>query len=304
MTARRQPAAIALIRGSLASLLLALNTICLCLPLFVMALVKFLLPMAPVQRVLRAIMHVIADAWVSINGLWMAGIDWQITDQTTGLDRSRSWLVTSNHQSWVDIFALQNRFNRRIPMLKFFLKQELIWVPIIGLAWWALEFPFMKRHSRAYLEKHPEKRGQDMETTRKACERYRTNPVSVFNFAEGTRFTPEKHDRQKSPFQYLLKPKAGGMAFVIDAMGDQLAGMIDVTLYYPDGRPTFWDLASGRISRIVMHIERVDIPTEFIGRNYEQDQEYRVGFQRWMNARWEAKDALLAQMRADQPPTR
>ncbi len=58
----------------------------------------------------------------------------------------RGWyLVSSNHQSWVDILVLQRIFHGRIPFLKFFLKQELIWVPVIGLAWWALDFPFMKR---------------------------------------------------------------------------------------------------------------------------------------------------------------
>ena len=119
-----------------------------------------------------------------------------------GLARHEWYLMTSNHQSWADILVLQKVTNRRVPSLKFFLKQELIWVPLLGLAWWALDFPFMKRYSRAQLEKRPELKGKDMETTRKACEKYAHYPVSVMNFFEGTRFTEEKHRQQNSPYRH------------------------------------------------------------------------------------------------------
>lgn len=300
MSSRQSVSPLQFLRGILASLLLGINTLVFSAPLLAFAILKLLLPIPPLQQLLYRLVHLCANGWIRVNGIWMAGIDWQVTG-LDGLDLRRSWLVTSNHQSWADIFALQNRFIGRIPFLKFFLKQALIWVPVIGLCWWALEFPFMKRHSREYLARHPEKRGQDMETTRKACQRYRRNPVSVFNFAEGTRFTDEKHDRQASPFRHLLKPKAGGIAFVLDAMGDQLAGLVDVTIHYPGGRPTYWMLACGQVRQIVVHVEKVEIPAEFIGRNYEEDADYRTGFQRWMNARWLAKDALLADLKEAYP---
>jgi 1-acyl-sn-glycerol-3-phosphate acyltransferase len=212
--------------------------------------------------------------------------------------------VTSNHQSWVDIMVLQYVLNRRIRPLKFFLKQELIWVPVIGLAWWALGFPFMKRYSKAYLEKHPEKKGKDLETTRKTCAKFRDNPVGIFNFAEGTRFTPGKHAQQKSPFRYLLKPKAGGIAFVLDAMGEQLQSLVNVTIHYPGGRPGYWDLLCGNVKDVVVHFEEVQIPAEFIGKNYEQDGEYRLAFQGWINRLWEEKDALLEELHKDFPARR
>ncbi len=292
---------LATLRGVLASVLLAANTLFWCVPLFLLALLKFLLPLTPVQRLLRTLMHWCAESWISINALWMQGIRWDVRG-LDGFDREHSYLITSNHQSWVDIFALQHQFNGRIPFLKFFLKQELIWVPVIGLCWWALEFPFMKRHSKEYLAKHPEKRGQDLATTRAACARFRTNPVSVFNFLEGTRFTPEKHQRQASPFRHLLKPKSGGIAFVLDAMGEQLAGIVDVTLHYPDGRPTYWDLACGQVPHIVMRVRAVDIPGEFLGRSYEEDIAYRQAFHQWVNQLWLAKDAELAALHEAFPP--
>jgi 1-acyl-sn-glycerol-3-phosphate acyltransferase len=169
-------------------------------------------------------------------------------------------------------------------------------VPVIGLCWWALEFPFMKRFSKEYLAKHPEMKGKDLETTRKACARFQTNAVSVFNFLEGTRFTPEKHARQKSPFQYLLKPKAGGIAFVLDAMGEQLKALVNVTIFYPEGRPTLWALLSGQVKKIVIRIEQMEIPAQFIGKNYDQYEAYRAAFQQWVNQLWLDKDALLVKL--------
>ena len=288
------------LRGFLSTLALVLNTLFWCWFLFLASLCKILMPWTTARRHLRDAMHWVARQWIAGNSAWMAAagpIQWDV-EGLPSADRSRSWVVTSNHRSAVDIFALQHLFNDRLPMLKFFLKQELIWVPVIGLCWWALEFPFMKRYSRSYLEKHPEKRGQDLATTREACERYRTNPVCVFNFLEGTRFTPAKHAAQGAPFRHLLKPRAGGIAFVIDAMGEQLAGLVDVTVDYPDGRATYWDLACGRVRRIVVRVRQRDIPPQFFGRSYEDDAAYRAEFQQWVNTLWLEKDALLTRLRA------
>ena len=286
------------LRGSIALVLLITNTLFWCWPLFILALLKLVLPFTPIQRGIRFIMHWVAESWISVNRFWMQAvqpIEWDV-EGLEKLDMTHSWLVTSNHQSWVDILALQYQFNRRLPFLKFFLKKELIWVPVIGLCWWALEFPFMQRYSKAYLAKHPEKQGQDLATTRKACARYKTNPVSVFNFLEGTRFTPEKHQQQNSPFQHLLKPKAGGIAFVLDAMGEQLHGLVNVTIYYPGGRPTLWDVLSGQIKRIVMRIQIMPIPEQFLGKSYDQDMEYRAEFQEWVNQLWLQKDQELSDL--------
>ena len=104
--------------------------------------------------------------WIGVNSamirLFTRGHDWRI-DGVEHLRRDGRYLVLANHQSWVDIVVLQDVFNRRIPFLKFFLKQQLIWVPVLGLAWWALDFPFMRRYTREELERHPEWRGRDVE---------------------------------------------------------------------------------------------------------------------------------------------
>ena len=292
----------AFLRGTLAILLLALNTICCASVLFLLALVK-LLPIPTLQKRCTIIMIRVAEFWILCNSGWMAltgNTRWEI-EGLEQLDYRGWYLVTSNHQSWVDIIALQHVLNRRMPMLKFFLKQELIWVPIIGLCWWALDFPFMKRYSKAYLAKHPEKAGQDLATTRKACEKFKTTPVAVFNFLEGTRLTPAKHAEQQSPFSYLLKPKSGGIAFVLDAMGNQLRSLLDITIHYPGGNPSFWDLLSGKVPEVVIHCELKPIPPEFLGKDYQNDEAFRAEFQAWVNQLWVDKDAHLARLHAQYP---
>lgn len=291
------------LRGILATLILVTSTLCWCIPLLGMSIIKLLLPFDAAQLALSKVMSVIAESWITCNKGWMnlvRNTDWDVQG-LQGLHYDHSYLVTSNHQSWVDILVLQYQLNRRIPLLRFFLKQELIWVPVIGLCWWALDFPFMKRYTKAYLAKHPEKKGKDLETTRKACAKFSRIPVAIFNFLEGTRFTQAKHDEQKSPFPHLLKPKAGGIAFVLDAMGEQLRTLVNVTIHYPDGRPTFWCLLSGRLRSVVVRFEEMEIPRQFIGRSYDQDEGYRAEFQLWVNQLWERKDQLLAQLHREFP---
>jgi 1-acyl-sn-glycerol-3-phosphate acyltransferase len=249
------------------------------------------------------VLILIAESWIAVNGFtfWLlTRIEWQV-EGLEGLRYDGWYLVLSNHQSWVDIPVLQKTFNRRIPFLKFFLKQELIWVPLLGLAWWALEFPFMKRYSKEFLEKHPDMRGKDLETTRAACEKFRRVPVSVMNFVEGTRFNPAKREKQQSPFVHLLRPKAGGVAFVLNAMGDILQSIVDVTIVYPEGRPTFLDTLSGRLHKVRVFIRELPIPRDLLAGDYENDVAYRERCQGWVMELWGEKDAMIERLLAGKP---
>jgi len=281
----------------LSSILAIANTAILVPVLLLLALIKLLIPVAPVRRLFSRLIIGVAETWISINSFLVRAFtraDWQVT----GLEHLQPddwYLVLSNHQSWVDIVVLQDLCNRRIPLLKFFLKSQLIWVPLLGLAWWALDFPFMKRYSKEYLQRHPELRGTDVEATRRACQKFAELPVSVMNFVEGTRFTPKKHAQQQSPFRYLLKPKVGGVAFVLETMGDMLHAIVDITIVYPDGRPTLTDLLSGRVRRVLVDIRRREIPRELLGGSYENDLAVREAFQQWINRIWAEKDALMAE---------
>jgi len=283
-------------RGAIAALLLVLNTLFWCALLFAVSLLKLLLPFKPVRAAVDPLLNSIATAWIACNSGWMA-----LTQRTTwdvagvaGLRYAGWYLVNCNHQSWVDIFVLQHVLNRRIPLLKFFLKQQLIYVPVIGLAWWALDFPFMRRHSKAALRKHPELRHQDRETTRRACEKFALVPTSVMNFAEGTRFTRAKHQAQASPYRHLLKPKAGALALALNAMGAQFHSLIDVTIVYPAGVPTFWAFLCGRTPRVVVRARQLTIPAEFCAGDYGGDAEFRAVFHRWLAQLWQDKDEQIA----------
>jgi len=283
------------IKGSLSFLLYVVNTLFWFVPIMLLAILK-LLPIQRWQAWMTYLLDAMAVAWISVNNLTtriFTSIKWRV-EGLEKLSRKDWYLIIANHQSWADILILQNIFNRKIPFIKFFLKKELLYVPFMGLAWWALDFPFMKRYSKQLLQKRPELQGKDIETTRKACAKFRFKPVSVMNFVEGTRFTRDKHDRQQSPFRHLLKPKAGGTAFVLGAMGEQLHKLLDVTIHYPSGIPTFWDYISGKVHAITVNIKVLPIAKELIG-DYH-DQAYRERFQQWLNQLWLEKDQQLARL--------
>ncbi len=284
------------LRGLTAASLLVLNTLFWVPILLLFALLKLLVPGKSMRLWVDPVLLRIAEAWIAGNSGWMRLTQATVWD-VQGLEglSPRSWyLVNANHQSWVDILVLQHLLNRRIPLLKFFLKQPLIWVPVMGLAWWALDFPFMRRHSEAYLQKHPEMRGRDQETTRRACEKFALSPTSVMNFLEGTRFTAAKQARQQSPYRHLLKPKTGGVAVALNAMGEKFEAVLDVTIVYPDGVPDFWQFLSGRVPRVVVRVNALPVPAHLVGADYGGDAAVRQAFQQWVHELWLAKDARIA----------
>ena len=288
------------VRIPLAMLLLALNIVMHVLPLLAVTLIKLLLPIAAVRRALSRVLVAIAESWIGVNNFLFSAFSktaWDI-EGLADLKADGRYLVLCNHQSWVDIPILQKVFNRRIPFLRFFLKSQLIWVPLLGVAWWALDFPFMKRYSAHKLMRHPELQGKDMQATRRACEKYRQLPVSVMNFVEGTRFTAAKHDAQMSPFKHLLRPKAGGVAFVLDAMGEALHAILDVTIVYLDGPCTMLDLLAGRVRNVRVRIRELPIDAA-LRSGGDQDATFRTRVKTWLNALWQDKDARIADLYAD-----
>lgn len=281
-------------------LLIALNTVLHVPLLLVAALVKAALPSARLRRASDPVLTGLAESWIAVNS-W--AVD-RFTPTRIELDMDASlrtdghYLVLANHQSWVDIVVMQKVFNRRIPFMRFFLKRQLIWVPLLGVAWWALDFPFMGRYTPRQIARRPELAGRDIVATRRACEKFREIPVSIVNFVEGTRFTRSKQERQGATYRHLLKPKAGGVAFVLDAMGEGLHAILDVTLAYPAGRPSFADLLAGRVPCVRMHVRQRAIPAELLAGDYQSDRVFRVRFQQWMNGLWQEKDATLERLLA------
>ncbi|HBX54850.1 acyltransferase [Pseudomonas sp. UBA2684] len=291
-----------LLTGLTVTLLLLLNTLTLIGPLLLIALGKFLLPGQALKAASSRGVMWLAETWAELNKLIFASLlptQWDIRGSAE-LRQTTSYLVISNHQSWVDIPALIQAFNRKTPYFKFFLKQQLIWVPLLGLAFWALDYPFMKRYSKAFLAKHPQLKGQDLAITKRACEKFKALPVTVVNYLEGTRFTPAKHAQQGSPYSYLLKPKAGGVAFVLAALGEQVDAVLDVTVVYPSTRiPGFWDLISGQVPRVIVDIQTRELDPALWQGDYQNDPVFRQFVQNWVTQLWQDKDARIAQIRAE-----
>jgi 1-acyl-sn-glycerol-3-phosphate acyltransferase len=271
-----------------------INTIFWLIPIIVFSFCKAVIPLKFSQKVFSYLLDQMASNWVAVNTLIQKLFN-KTEIKVTGLEQltMKEWyLVICNHQSWVDIVILQRIMHKKIPFLKFFLKKELIFVPFLGLAWWALDFPFMKRYSQSFIKKNPHLKGKDVETTRKACAKFKHKPVSIMNFIEGTRFTNEKHDKQSSPFQNLLKPKAGGIGFVLEAMGGNLHKIVNITIHYPEGIPTFSDFLAGRIKQVNVNVEVTKIGDELIG-DYVRDRAFKIKFQKWVNQLWLDKDQKL-----------
>lgn len=283
------------ILGVVSIVIVALNTLFFMIPVYILSLLKFIIRLPAWQRVCARMLMRTATGWMR-GIIFILKLTQKISWDVEGIDDlslDEWYFVNSNHQSWTDIIVMIKIFTGRIPFLKFFLKQELFWIPMLGTAWWALDYPFMKRYSKEFLEEHPELRGKDLEVTRKACDRYKHSPVSILNFIEGTRFRPKKHEEQNSPYRHLLRPKAGGFAFAISAMTGKITNMLDVTVVYPGGPVTFWGLLCGRLSQVIVRVKKLIIPEEFLYGDYQDDPDFRERFQAWVSRLWHEKDELI-----------
>ncbi|MCR4533015.1 acyltransferase [Shewanella xiamenensis] len=259
-------------------------------------LVKMLMPAQGARNAVTGLMNRFMWAWATCNGgilYLIAKIEWDV-EGLESLNQNSWYLLISNHLSGFDIAAQTYLLRNHIPMLKFFLKKELIYVPIMGLGCWALDMPFMDRTSPAKLKKNPKLKGKDLATTRRACEKFKNMPTSIINYVEGSRFTEDKRQRQGSPYRHLLRPKAGGIAFTLSAMGEQFTNLLDVTLVYPDAPDdVLFGVMNGKVRKIIVRVRALPVPQVDASR-YFSESEYRVEFQRWLNQVWAEKDDQIA----------
>lgn len=263
-----------------------------------LSLPKLLLPIPVWRRFMTNVMELCIRAWSLLNlAILRLGnkIEWQVRG-LDGLDKRGWYLMMANHLSWLDIVVLYGIAGGKLPLPRFFLKHELIYVPFLGLGCWAMDMPFMRRYSTAYLKRHPHKKGKDIESTAKACAKLKHHPSTMINFVEGTRFTADKRVKRNSPFRHLLPPKAAGIAFTLSAMGKQFDKVLDVTLAYPGAEGRIGrTVLTGGMTRIVVDIEALEVTDEVIG-DYFNDVDFKRRFQGWLNQRWQHKDDKLAQL--------
>jgi len=245
----------------------------------------------------------ITNSWLAVNN-WLIdkvlpNTQWDITvDEQLDLNMQGRYLMTCNHQSWVDTTVNQYFGLTRMPLTRFFTKWELIFIPFVGQAFKILGFPMMKRHSKEQIAKNPELKYRDMDEARKSCEQLLSQPFTLLNYLEGTRFTPEKQAKQQSPYQHLLKPKAGGLALALSILGDKIDALVDMTIVYPDGAPGYGEFWLGEVPRIAVNLRKIEVPAWVLEGNYDEDAVFREKFQIWVDGLWAEKDQLIGKMKS------
>lgn len=284
------------IRAVLSGILYTLLTFGIALLILFFGIFWWIIPHRAWRHKWMEIMLKTGTLWGDLNQaiLWLTvPIKWDIQG-LEGLSTTKSYILIANHQSWMDIVMIQTVFNHKIPLGRYFIKKELMRIPIVSWACWLLDFPFMQRYSRETLKKHPELKGKDIETARRSCEKFKEFPVTLVNFVEGTRFSFAKRDQKNLTYQHLLMPKGGGVAFALATMGNTIHEILNVTLVYSVPEPVLWDFFTGKIPpHVTVRIERIPVTPDLIG-DYQGNPEFRRYFQLWLNGIWRQKDALIS----------
>lgn len=283
------------LQGAIVILVVSVSTIVLTSVIFVLAVFKLLAPAGRARNVMTRWLSLLGELWVSVNrtmAWFYRGMEWDV-HMPDGISHTGRYLVFCNHQSGVDILVLQHCLNRRAPFGRYLLKHQLIWVPVLGIAWWGLDMAFLRRYSRQELIRNPSLRGKDLENAARACEKLKHIPVAMMTFPEGTRFTEAKRETQNSPYRHLLRPRYGGIGQVLYSFDEALDCLIDVTIIYPDGVPTVWQYVSGQVKKITVHIALRAIDNGLRGRDFREDVVAKGQLKNWLGDIWEEKERLI-----------
>ena len=293
------------LQGAIVILIVTVSTVVLTTVIFLLSIFKLMAPAGSARNAMTHWLSSLGELWVSINkaAVCFYPIEWDV-HMPEGISHKGRYLVFCNHQSGVDILAMQHVLNRRAPFGRYLLKQQLIWVPVLGVAWWALDMAFLRRYSRQELLKNPSLRGKDLENAARACEKLKNIPVSMMTFPEGTRFSKSKRDAQSSPYQHSLRPRYGGVGQVLYSFDDALDALIDVTIIYPDGTPSVWHYVSGQVKKITVHIQLRPIDENLRGVNFREDSEAKGRLKFWLNGIWEEKESFMNHTLVNYPDSR
>lgn len=283
------------LQGTVVFVLLTISTVILTLLICILSVFKFLAPKGSLRNTITHCLSLFGEIWVSSHKSLISlyrGLEWHI-ELPEGISHKGRYIVCCNHQSGVDILALQHCLNRRAPFGRFLLKKQLIWVPVLGIAWWALDMAFLRRYSVQELIKNPALKGKDLENAARACEKLKHIPVSMMTFPEGTRFTEAKRLQQKSPYRHLLKPKYGGVGQILYSFDEALDALIDVTITYPKGVPTVWQYLSGQVKKISILVQLRPIDDRLRGANFREDALVKSELKNWLNGIWDEKELYI-----------
>lgn len=271
---------------------LLINSAIVFLPIVFFSTLKLLIPIKSIRYHCTTAVQALASFWVSfaimITKLFSpTEIEFE---QNTELSKKSSYLVISNHKSWLDTQILMLAFHKKIPFPKFFMKFQMFFVPLIGMVCWALEFPAMKRYSKEYIVKHPEKKGKDIAMTKRYCDNLSDRPTTIVNFVEGTRYTHKK--AINSDYEHLLNPKAGGIAVILKSLSDKMTGILNTTVVYDNPNQTLWDFMIRKTKKIKVKVDFIPIAEVPLGDYFNCPADKKI-FQEWLNNLWLNKDRYI-----------
>lgn len=294
-----------LLQGTVVILIASVSTVVLTTIIFLLSIFKLMAPKGRARNAMTHWLSSLGELWVSVNKLAVRfyPIQWDV-HMPEGISHKGRYLIFCNHQSGVDILALQHVLNRRAPFGRYLLKHQLIWVPVLGVAWWALDMAFLRRYSRQELLKDPSLRGKDLENAARACEKLKHIPVSMMTFPEGTRFNEAKRASQNSPYKHLLRPRYGGIGQVLYSFDEALDSLIDVTIIYPDGTPSVWHYVSGQVKKITVHIQLRPIDEQLRGVNFRENADAKGQLKAWLNGIWKEKESLMSHTLGSHPDSK
>jgi len=278
----------------IAIILELLLVFCLPVPIIICGLLRMASPTAQLKKIFTNGVEASALFWVSANHFifrYLLSTKIKIIGAEQ-VNPKKNYLILANHQSWLDILMLEEALYRRTGFSRYFIKKNLLHIPLAGWACHILYYPSMRRVAKDQLLKNPERKGQDIAITRRACQKLKGIYFKLNNFPEGTRFTKQKHAKQQSPYRSLLKPKTGGIAHALNVLQDHLDGILDLTIVFAQP-PNVIRFFLGADYSITVVIKKLPITTDLIG-DYEQDNTYRLHIQQFISSLWQEKDQLIA----------
>jgi 1-acyl-sn-glycerol-3-phosphate acyltransferase len=249
--------------------------------LLIVAVTRLLLPYHQIIKLTSTLVDQVYRIAVNIDAWWMRkvlGIRFVIEDETNvlgTLEKTDSPLIISNHRSWFDVFILQTLVSSRGPILKFLIKAELLWVPVLGWVCIALNFPSLKRKGDITS------RQKDLQVAQSASLQLNATPGALLIFPEGTRFSEKKRDYRNSPYNSLLTPKPGGFKIIHQSLPESTM-IIDFSIRYHRGDDNCWRCMSGLLNEV--HIKVSSVTSDDVRNSLE-----------WLDNRWLQKDHWLNQ---------
>jgi 1-acyl-sn-glycerol-3-phosphate acyltransferase len=242
-------------------------------------------------RSFRQINHFFADrywAYLVFMVETVNSIDVEITGDH--LPSNENAMLLPNHQNIADIPVLLSIAKRknRLGDMKWFMKSIIKYIPGPGWGMLFLDGIFLRRNWADDRE--------NIENTFARIKRYNV-PIWLVSFLEGTRVTESKLElsrkfaakRQLPQPRHLMIPRTKGFLATMTGLRDHLDAVYDVTIAYPTGIPSLWQMIQGDVKKVCIHIRRY--PLELLPKN---DQ----GLEDWVYRLFSEKDELLEHFQA------